>query len=63
MDFRIDQTIDAAIDAVEAALLDADFIAATAKLPQLGAPEVLDVQRDGDHATLRVRYHFIGQSW
>jgi hypothetical protein len=61
MDFRIDQTIDAALDDVEAALLDPDFIAATSKLPQLGSPEVLDRHLDGDRAELRVRYHFIGQ--
>ena len=61
MDFRIDQTIDAALDDVEAALLDPEFIAATANLPQLGAPEVLERELDGDRADLRVRYHFVGQ--
>jgi hypothetical protein len=61
MDFRIDQRIAAALADVEAALLDADFIAATAELPQLGAPEVLDQQRNGDTADQRVRYHFVGQ--
>lgn len=61
MDFRIDQKIAAPLDAVEAALLDADFIAATSNLPQLGAPEVLDQKRNGDTVDQRVRYHFVGQ--
>lgn len=61
MEFRIDQKIAAALDDVEAALLDADFIAATASLPQLGAPEVLGQERNGDTVDQRVRYHFVGQ--
>jgi hypothetical protein len=61
MDFRIDQTIAAALDDVEEALLDPEFIAATANLPQLGSPEVLERTVDDARADLRVRYHFIGQ--
>ncbi len=61
MQFRIDQQIAARLADVEAALLDAEFVAATATLPQLGKPEVLEQQRDGDHVLQRVRYHFVGQ--
>ena len=61
MDFRINQQIAAPLGDVEAALLDAEFIAATANLPQLGAPEVLGQERNGDSVDQRVRYHFIGQ--
>jgi len=59
--FRIDQHIPAPLAAVEAALLDRDFIAATAELPKLGAPEVLEISRDGDRAHQRVRYRFTAQ--
>jgi hypothetical protein len=59
--FRIDQHIPAPLSDVEAALLDRDFIAATAELPKLGAPEVLENARDGDRAHQRVRYRFTAQ--
>jgi DNA-binding transcriptional regulator YbjK len=59
--FRIDQHIPAPLAAVEAALLDRDFVAATADLPKLGAPELLELQRDGDRAHQRVRYRFTAQ--
>jgi hypothetical protein len=59
--FRIDQRIPAPLAAVEAALLDRDFVAATADLPKLGAPELLELQRDGDRAHQRVRYRFTAQ--
>jgi hypothetical protein len=59
--FRIDQRIPAPLAAVEAALLDRDFVAATAELPKLGAPEVLDNTRDGDRARQRIRYRFTAQ--
>jgi DNA-binding transcriptional regulator YbjK len=59
--FRIDQRIPAPLAAVEAALVDRDFVAATADLPKLGAPELLELQRDGDRAHQRVRYRFTAQ--
>jgi Protein of unknown function (DUF2505) len=58
MEIRIDQRITAPLDAVEAALLDRDFIASTSVLPKLGAPEVVELTRDGDRARSRIRYHF-----
>jgi hypothetical protein len=61
VNFRIDQRIPAPLGAVEAALLDRDFIAATAGLPKLGAPEVLENVRDGDRAHQRIRYRFTAQ--
>jgi hypothetical protein len=59
--FRIDQRIPAPLAAVEAALLDREFIAATAQLPKLGAPEMLENARDGDRAHQRIRYRFTAQ--
>jgi hypothetical protein len=59
--FRIDQHIPAPLAAVEATLLDRDFIAATAELPKLGSPEVLENARDGDRAHQRIRYRFTAQ--
>jgi DNA-binding transcriptional regulator YbjK len=59
--FRIEQRIPAPLAAVEAALLDRDFVAATADLPKLGAPEVLEQRRDGDRAHQRIRYRFTAQ--
>ena len=61
MKFRIDQRIPAPLAAVEATLLDRDFIAATAELPKLGSPEVLENARDGDRAHQRIRYRFTAQ--
>jgi hypothetical protein len=59
--FRIEQHIPAPLASVEAALLDRDFIAASAQLPKLGAPEVLENERDGDRAHQRVRYRFTAE--
>jgi hypothetical protein len=59
--FRIEQRIPAPLAAVEAALLDRDFVAASADLPKLGAPELLELQRDGDRAHQRIRYRFTAQ--
>ena len=61
MKFRIEQRIPAPLAAVEAALLDRDFVAASADLPKLGAPELLELQRDGDRAHQRIRYRFTAQ--
>jgi hypothetical protein len=61
VNFRIDQRITVPLPAVEAALLDREFIAATAKLPKLGEPELLEQQRDGDRVHQRVRYRFTAE--
>src|SRR5262249_39164023 len=61
MNFRIEQRIPAPLTAVEAALLDREFIAATATLPKLGEPELLEQQRDGDRVHQRVRYRFTAE--
>ncbi len=61
MKFRIEQRIAAPLGAVEAALLDREFVAATADLPKLGAPELLELDRDGDRAHQRIRYHFTAE--
>jgi len=61
MNFRIEQRIPAPLKAVEGALLDRDFIAATATLPKLGEPELLEQQRDGERVRQRVRYRFTAQ--
>jgi hypothetical protein len=58
--FRLEQRIAAPVEAVEAALLDPDFVAATAALPKLAGPEIVERRRDGDHALMRVRYRFTG---
>jgi Protein of unknown function (DUF2505) len=59
--FRIEQRIAAPLGAVEAALLDREFVAATADLPKLGAPELLELDRDGDRAHQRIRYQFTAE--
>lgn len=61
MNFRIDQRIAASLNDVETALLDREFVAATAELPKLGAPELLELQRDGDHVRQRIRYRFTAE--
>jgi len=59
--FRIEQRILAPLAAVEAALLDREFVAATTGLPKLGAPELLDQKRNGDRAHQRIRYRFTAE--
>jgi hypothetical protein len=59
--FRIEQRITAPLSAVEAALLDREFIAETASLPKLGSPEVLEQTRDGDRVHQRIRYRFTAE--
>jgi hypothetical protein len=61
MDFRIDQKIAAPLADVERALLDREFIDATSVLPKLGAPEVIQLDVDGDSARARVRYRFTAE--
>jgi hypothetical protein len=61
VNFRIEQRITAPLPAVETALLDHKFVAATAKLPKLGEPELLDQKREGDRVHQRVRYRFTAE--
>jgi hypothetical protein len=61
VDFTIDQTIAAPLGAVEAALLEADFITATADLPNLGHSTLLDSSVDGSTVTARIQRRFTGQ--
>ncbi len=61
MNFRIEQRLAAPVDAVEGALVDANFIAATAELPKVGGAELLDQERDGDRVRQRIRYRFTGE--
>jgi len=58
VDFTLHQEIPAPIDAVEAALVDDDFLARMAELPKLGSADVLLNERDGDTVKLQVRYLF-----
>lgn len=60
MDFTIDQQIEAPSAAVEGALLDGDFIAATADLPNLGDSALLDRSADGRTITARIQRRFTG---
>ena len=52
------QAISAPVDAVDAALVDPDFLTRMAELPKLGSAEVVSNERDGDTVKLQVRYLF-----
>lgn len=60
MHFEVVQRLHAPIEAVEAALVDPDFLAALAKLPKLGRPVLLEQRPMGDRVFQRVRYDFAG---
>src|SRR5947209_1136232 len=59
MEFRLEHTFDAPLDAVEAAMVDPEFLEST-RLPDVGPPEVLSREEDGDTVTLRVSYQYTG---
>jgi len=59
MDFRLEHTFDAPLDAVETAMVDPEFLEGT-RLPDVGPPQVLSREEDGDTVTLRVSYHYTG---
>lgn len=61
MQFEIDQRIAAPRDAVERAFVDPSFLAALEALPTVGAPHLLDQQREGARVRQRVRYRFTGE--
>ena len=58
MDFTLHQEIPAPVDAVDAALVDPEFLARMDELPKLGSADVLECTRDGDIVALKVRYLF-----
>jgi len=59
MDFRLEHTFDAPLDGVETAMVDPEFLEGT-RLPDVGPPQVLSREEDGDTVTLRVSYHYTG---
>ncbi|MFO7592315.1 MAG: DUF2505 family protein [Acidimicrobiia bacterium] len=60
MDFVIEQRLVGPPARVQDALLDPEFVAASAQLPKLGDAELLERQRDATTARLRVRLRFTG---
>jgi hypothetical protein len=58
VDFTLRQEIPAPADAVDAALVNPDFLIRMAELPKLGSAEVVANERDGDTVKLQVRYLF-----
>lgn len=61
MDFRLEQRFDAAPAVVEAAFLDARFVARLGELPRLGRPMLLAEHRDGTVVRREIRYTFVGE--
>ena len=60
MRFGLEQRFSAPLEAVEDGLLDPGFLARLARLPELGAPEVLSHEVEGEVVRQRVRYRFTG---
>ena len=60
MRFTLDQQLPGTVDQVLAALLDPELLERLGELPNLGAPDVLSQERDGDVVVQRVRYAFTG---
>lgn len=61
MQFRLEQRVTASLHAVETALLDPAFLECLGRLPNLGRPELLRREEDGDLVNLDVRYAFAGE--
>lgn len=59
MKFHLEHDFDAPLDAVEATMVDPEFLEST-RLPDVGPPKVLGREEDGDTVTLRVHYHYTG---
>jgi hypothetical protein len=59
MEFHLDHRFDAPLDAVEAAMVNPEFLEGT-RLPDVGPPKVLSREEDGDIVTLRVSYQYTG---
>ena len=61
MRFRLEQFLPGPLEAVEAALLDPDFITRLGELPGLGNPTLLDQRTEGPLVHRQVRYAFAGE--
>jgi hypothetical protein len=59
--FRLEQRFSAPLPAVEAAFVDPALLAELATIPQLGRPELVALDDDGDTVRRQVRYAFTGQ--
>jgi hypothetical protein len=60
VEFRIEQRFAAPLAAVEAAQLDAAFIARLTNLPKIGHAELVDQNQDGTIVDQEIRYVFVG---
>lgn len=60
MDFHIEQRFSAPRPAVEAAFVDAEYLARLGAMPRLGEPRLLDRHDDGARVHQQVRYRFVG---
>ena len=60
MRFELEQEYAADADAVARAYADPALYETFARLPKLGAPEIVDHQVDGTTVRLDIRYHFTG---
>jgi hypothetical protein len=58
--FQLDQALPGSVQEVLAAFTDPAFVTSAGDLGKVGAPEMLDQQRDGDIVRQRVRYRFAG---
>ena len=61
MIITVDQPLAATADAVMAALTDAQFYERLGAMPNIGPPQLVFQQRDGDQVQQRVQYHFSGE--
>jgi hypothetical protein len=59
--FRLEQFVPEPLDAVEAALLDPEFIKSMGALPNLGHPELVRQEKVGPVVRQQVRYAFAGE--
>lgn len=60
MRFVVDQALPGSVDAVLGAFTDPSYLGVLDGLAKVGAPEVLDQERDGNIVRQRVRYRFTG---
>ena len=60
MHFRLEQRFDAPVETVESAFVDPELLSHLAGFADLGHPELLDQEIDGDIVRQRVKYRFTG---
>src|SRR5688500_2139606 len=60
MELEVEQVLPAAVADVVAALTDPDYLASVDTSDKVGAPEVLDQEREGQVVRQRLRYRFSG---